>query len=156
MALTTVVLKPNVLKRPTNRRRENHRKWHLQFGPPAILVAACFVTTRAFAFDSRVAVGLRRLDPQMRLKQVCDLEAMERIGRESTKFRPDRANNDIISHPQHIGDTLKAAGAAFRSKKKWYAFSFVCKATPDHMKVISFEYTIGDLISEAIWNDYGL
>ena len=123
---------------------------------PAILIAACFATTPAFAFDSRAAAGLRRLDPQMRLEQVCDLEAMERIGRESTQFRPDRAKSDIISHPQHIGDTLKAAGAAFRSKKNWYAFSFVCTATPDHMKVISFDYTIGDLIPEEKWNDYGL
>ena len=122
----------------------------------AILPVACFVAMPAFAFDSRAFGGLRRLDPEMRLEQVCDLEAMERIGRESGQFRPDRAKSDVISHPQHLGDTLKATGAAFRSKNSWYAFSFVCRATPDHMSVTSFEYTIGDLIPEAKWNDYGL
>jgi len=117
---------------------------------------AFILTTPTLALDARAAVGLRRLDPQMRLEQICDLEAMERIGREKNEFYPDRAKSDVILPPEHLGDVLRASGAAFRSKNNWYRFSFICRASPDHMKVISFQYKIGELIPPSKWGDYGL
>ncbi|QGM99704.1 DUF930 domain-containing protein [Methylocystis parvus] len=119
-------------------------------------LTAYFSIAPALALDSRAYAGLLRLDPQMRLEQICDLEAMERIGRENSRFRPDRAKSDVISHPQHLGDILKAPGAAFRSNNNWYSLSFICKASPDHMKVLSFEYNIGSLIPESKLSDYDL
>ncbi|QGM45103.1 DUF930 domain-containing protein [Methylocystis heyeri] len=123
--------------------------------PAAVAVAHAFFTS-AFAFDARTAKGLLRLDPNMRLEQVCDLAAMERIGKESAEFHPDRAKSDVITPPNHLGNILKADGAAFRSGRKWRRFSFTCRATEDHMKVIAFDYSIGELIPESKWDDYGL
>jgi hypothetical protein len=128
----------------------------LIIGALADIIIACFLIAPAIAFDSRAYAGLHRLDPQMRLEQICDLEAMERIGKENRRFRPDRAKSDVISHPQHLGDILKASGAAFRSNNNWYTLSFICKASPDHMKVLSFEYTIGGLIPQSKLSDYDL
>jgi Domain of Unknown Function (DUF930) len=88
--------------------------------------------------------------------QVCDIEAMLRIGGESPPYHPDRAKSDMITHPQHLRDILRASGAAFRSKGHWYAFSFVCTASSDHLKVLAFDYHIGKLIPESDWPDYGL
>lgn len=121
----------------------------------AIATAYVFLTP-AFALDSRAAKGLLRLDPKMRLEQICDLEAMERIRKETAKFRPDRAKSDIIARPEHRGNILKADGAAFRSGHNWYQLSFTCEATVDHMGVISFNYSIGQMIPESKWNEYGL
>jgi hypothetical protein len=53
-------------------------------------------------------------------------------------------------------DSIDATSGAFRSRKKWYAMSYSCTATPDHLKVISFRYTIGAEIPEAKWAAFGL
>lgn len=113
-------------------------------------------TTAAIAMDPRFAASLKRLDPATRLEQVCDLEAMNRIDRDAKAFRPDRAKTDVLNRPVHSGDTIKGTGGAFRSKGKWYAFSFTCKGSPDHMRVLSFTYKIGKVIPEAKWASLGL
>jgi hypothetical protein len=114
------------------------------------------LTSEAMAMDQRTYASLRRLDPDLRLEQVCDLAAMEHIGRETHKFRPDRAKSDITSHPAHLGDILQAPGAAFRSNGNWYELSFVCRASSDHLEVKAFKYEIGKMIPESQWDDYGL
>jgi hypothetical protein len=99
--------------------------------------------------------ALDRLDPQTRLEQVCDLEAMKRIKKDQ-KYSPDRAQGAASADPKTEGDKLTATGGAFRSKGDWYELSFVCQATPDHMKVLSFEYQTGKPIPKAKWEEYGL
>jgi hypothetical protein len=120
------------------------------------LFAIVLPATSALAMDPRFAASLKKLDPQTRLEQVCDLEAMSRIDRDANPYHPDRAKTDVISHPLHAGDTVTGKGGAFRSKGRWYSFSFTCKGTPDHMKVLSFSYKIGDAIPESKWASLGL
>lgn len=122
----------------------------------AVVIVALCASGSAAALDERLVASLKRLDPETRLEQVCDLEAMSRIDKDSTPYHPDRAKTDVVSHPQHLGDIVKGSGGAFRSKRKWYSFSFVCKGTPDHLSVLSFAYRIGDLIPESKWASYGL
>ena len=43
-----------------------------------------------------------------------------------------------------------------RGRGKWYALSFTYTATPDHMEVVAFRYTIGPEIPEANWAADGL
>jgi hypothetical protein len=112
--------------------------------------------TPAFAADARFIASLGRLDPNTRLEQICDYEAMNRIGDGNNAFHPDRAKSDAITAPRHLGDTLVANGAAFRSGGRWYAVSFTCKAAPDHIRVLSFTSKIGALIPESKWPAYGL
>ena len=100
--------------------------------------------------------ALDRLDPQTRLEQVCDLEAMNRL-KKDPKYKPDRAQGAASAEPKTEGHKLTATGGAFRSKGDWYELSFVCEATPDHTKVLSFEYqTTGKSIPKAKWEEYGL
>ena len=125
-------------------------------GMVATEIALCLaMTSPSRAVDARLAKSLLRIDLDTRLEQVCDIEAMHRIGR-NTGFVPDRAKSDISSHPIHMGDALSAPGAAFRSKGKWYALSFDCKGTPDHLAVLSFSFMIGGLIPKNQWADLGL
>jgi len=104
----------------------------------------------------RFTQGLKKLDLETRLDQVCDYEAMRRIGRDMKAYRPDRSQSNAISEPKRNGSTLIAKGAAFRSKGQWYQLSFTCKGTPDHLGVVSFSYQIGEAIPEAKWEEYGL
>ena len=124
----------------------------------AVLLVA-IVATPAAAVDKKAAKfaeGLKKLDPETRLEQVCDYEAMRRIGREAKEFRPDRSQSNAVTEPKHDGSTLIAKGAAFRSKGQWYQFSFTCKGAPDHLTVLSFAYQIGEPIPEQKWEEYGL
>jgi len=99
---------------------------------------------------------LEKLDDSTRLEQVCSLEAMLRMKRDKTSYRPDRAIIHAMAEPKRNGDTLTGEGGAFRSKRKWYQFSFVCKSEPGHMKVTEFKYTLGNEIPGDKWEQYGL
>jgi hypothetical protein len=99
---------------------------------------------------------LKRLDPATRLEQVCDVEAMKQIARGNREFKIDRSVVSALEEPRAKGDLLTGKGAAFRSKGKWYQYSFTCQATPDRLRVLSFEYKLGDEIPETQWSKHGL
>jgi hypothetical protein len=107
------------------------------------------------AGDTRFERTLRNLAPSARMEQICDYTAMKRI-RASSKFRPDRAVGYAMSRAKVSDNTIVADGAAFRSRKKWYRLSYTCTTTADHMKVLSFDYKIGEAIPEEKWSAYGL
>jgi hypothetical protein len=114
------------------------------------------VSFPASAMSKRLEKELRKLDPATRLEQVCDIEAMHRINHDPNKFHPDRAVLAATSNPETNGHVIRGSGGAFRSKGKWYGFSFKCEASDDHMSVISFDYKLGDLIPADQWSKDGL
>ena len=99
--------------------------------------------------------SLIKLDPQTRLEQVCDLEAMHKIAKDG-KFKPDRAKSYVSHAPKLSGHTLTAKGAAFRSGGLWYELAFTCKGSADHMNVEQFNYRIGRIIPQSKWDALGL
>ena len=126
----------------------------------SILLICAFALTvmaPADAADPRLIASLGKLDPQTRLEQVCDLAAVNHIGKSGKIPRPDRAKSNVITPPRHHGgDTIEGTGGAFRSGGKWYAFSFKCSASPDHLNVLSFTYRVGAMIPKSKWTEYGL
>ena len=116
--------------------------------------AILILMSPVLAIDERFERSLKMLDPVDRLEQLCDYKAMQKIRKDHTVFRPDRA---VAGNEARIkGDTLVASEGAFRSKKKWYALSYSCTAASDHLSVTSFNYKIGDENPEANWASYGL
>lgn len=113
------------------------------------MTALLTCTSSALAIDDRLLFNLRKLDPELRLEQICDLEAMNQLGQRG--FAADRAKSNVSSPPYHAGDVLTANGGAVRAKGKWYKLTFVCKATPDHLHVKSFRYTVGKEIPQEKW-----
>lgn len=99
---------------------------------------------------------LHKLDPATRLEQICDIEAMRRIKRDPNSYRPDRAVLAATSDPKTAGHIIEGTGGAFRSKGKWYGFSFKCEASDDHMQVLAFDYKLGEAIPENQWAKDGL
>jgi hypothetical protein len=124
-----------------------------------IVLAACLTaafTMPASAAGKRGEDRLATLDPMTRLEQVCAMETMARVHKDNNPHRPDRAIIYALSAPVIKGDTMIGDGGAFRSKGKWYRYSFTCKVTADRMAVSSFSYKIGDPIPEDKWETYGL
>lgn len=121
----------------------------------AIGAVAVFVAYTAAA-ETRFERSLKMLAPAERLEQLCDYTAMTRIRQDARHFRPDRAVANAMSDVLHKNDTIVAKGGAFRSRGKWYALSYTCTAEPEHLKVKSFQYTVGNEIPEEKWASYGL
>jgi replicative DNA helicase len=108
--------------------------------------------TRAEKFERM----LMEIDPAERFIQVCSLAAAERISKDKTPYKADRAVMDASGPAKVDGDKMTGDGAAFRSKGDWYQFSFSCEASPDHLKVLSFNYQVGTKIPEEKWETFGL
>jgi hypothetical protein len=113
------------------------------------------VATAAAAIDAKVERMLQQLDPDARFEQVCDLEAMQRIGKDKV-YRPERTVVSALASPKVANGTMIGTGGAFKSKGKWFQFSFTCKTSPDHMEIQSFSYQIGAPIPEHEWEKSGL
>ncbi len=79
---------------------------------PALASIALLAATTAQAQDAKFLRSLRKIEPITRLEQICDLEAMNRIKRE-TGMKADRAKSDVISSPHHNSHTLTANVAHF-------------------------------------------
>jgi hypothetical protein len=122
----------------------------------ATAIVTTAIVTTAIADDARFERSLEMLAPAERLEQLCDFTAMTRIRSEKKEFRPDRAVANAMAESLAKGDTLEVTGGAFRSKKKWYALAYRCTATPDHLKIVAFNYTIGEEIPESKWASFGL
>lgn len=121
-----------------------------------VLAAATLVATAAAGAEGRFERSLKTLAPAERLEQLCDYTAMARIREQNKDYRPDRAVANAMAEPVVSADTLEVTGGAFRSKKKWYALSYRCTASPDHLKVTDFRFTIGEEIPEGKWASFGL
>ena len=96
-----------------------------------------------------------QLDPDARFEQICDLEAMKRIGKDKA-YRPERTIVSALGEPKVADSTMSGSGGAFKSKGQWFQFSFKCQTTPDHMKVQAFSFQIGEPIPPEKWEPNGL
>ena len=105
--------------------------------------------------QAQSAKSLLKLEPETRLEQICDIEAMKQI-KKDMRVPVDRAKSNVSETPVHKAHTVTASGGAYRSKGKWYRLSFVCSGTPDHTRVTSFSYKTGAEIPESKWEDLGL
>jgi Domain of Unknown Function (DUF930) len=121
----------------------------------ALASALCFACGGAFANDSKIERMLQQLDPDARFEQVCDLEAMHRIGKDKV-YRPERTIVSALADPKVSDATMTGSGGAFKSKGQWYRFSFTCKTSADHMQVTSFSYQVGEAIPPEQWEKSGL
>jgi len=129
---------------------------------PVFLGAAYLFLIQAVSYaadspmDPRFLASLKRLAPETRLDQVCDYEAMLRLGHDLHGFHPDRAKAEVISKPARTSNSVKATGGAVRSAGHWYVLSYACETTSDQMKVTSFSYQVGKLIPPSDCPKFGL
>ncbi len=100
--------------------------------------------------------ALAQLDPQERVVQLCNLEAMEQVQRWKADFEPDFVVAYALGRVKISGGTLTASGAAFRSKRQWWRIAYSCTVTADRDAVVDFAFSVGDAIPSTRWQDLGL
>ncbi len=104
----------------------------------------------------QVRKGLTQLDPEERVVQLCNLEAMEQVHRWKPDFNPDFLVAYAFSGVRFSGETLKANGGAFRSRRQWFRVAYSCTHTPDRNTIVGFDFRVGDAIPPEQWQDLGL
>jgi hypothetical protein len=117
---------------------------------------AIYTANPTLAMDQSLVRQFEKLDPETRLEQRCDTEAMEQISADKTVYRPDKVIAYTFADPIMENNFMKAPGAVFRSKGEWYRLKFKCSTGPDHIDVLSFKYKIGDLVPHDEWEQHYL
>ncbi|WP_337266375.1 DUF930 domain-containing protein [Oryzifoliimicrobium ureilyticus] len=122
----------------------------------ALLLAFTAISSSAFAVDASIKKQLEKLDPETRLEQSCDTEAMSRISKDKTGFKPDKVIAYTFKDPVKTANSMTAPGAVFRSKGDWYHLSYTCVTGPQHMNVRDLTYKIGDKVPRQEWQQHYL
>ncbi len=128
----------------------------LAIGTTIAIAAAPHTAAQAAGVSADLQRVLKLLEPVDRLEQICDYTAMVQIRKDGRHFHPDRAVASAVKKPKIGPNSIDAVGGAFRSRGHWYAMSYSCMATPDHMQVTSFRLKIGREIPEPEWRSLGL
>jgi hypothetical protein len=123
--------------RPKQRSRELDRARDI-FSPKSI-------------FDPRVMQALGNLPRIGRIRQLCNIEALEQIRRQRPGSFPDILVPPVPSGGIVTNDTMNAMGAAFRSRSNWYNVDFKCQVDADATKVVSFRFAVGGAVPRNEW-----
>lgn len=99
---------------------------------------------------------LPRLAPDERVEQLCGLEAMGQIHAWQQSYEPDRISAYATADTRYAGRVLRAEGAAFRSRRRWYGLRFECTISADLRRVTAFAFQVGEPIPPARWQALGL
>lgn len=127
--------------------------------PPSGVIRAEKLYSQAMLASPRsrqAREGLAQLDPQERVVQLCNLEAMEQVHRWNADFDPDFLVAYALGGVKISGETLTAKGAAFRSKRQWWRIAYSCSVTADRNAVAGFAFEVGDAIPRPQWQELGL
>ncbi len=105
-------------------------------------LAGCLFCSPVFAQTGMERL-LKKMDPQTRMTQVCDLLGLQTFTREKKLVKPDRVRINATAVPTVQGNVVSGSGGAVRTAGQWLSFSFTCTVTPDRMKATAFTYTMG-------------
>jgi hypothetical protein len=100
--------------------------------------------------------AMRTLEVNERLVQLCDIEAMAQVRAARPEFDPDMVVAYAMTPTGMRDGALVADGAAFRSRREWYALNFTCEGLPDLSGVTAFSFSVGELIPHELWDGYYL
>ncbi|MDO8359349.1 MAG: DUF930 domain-containing protein, partial [Devosia sp.] len=99
---------------------------------------------------ARAREVLKTLSHEKRLAQTCNIEAIAQIGSAGRGFTPDVIMADAYAKSVMAGTHFTAAGAIFRSEKRWYGLAFDCSLSEDLRAVTAFSFRLGADVTEAV------
>lgn len=102
------------------------------------------------------AEQMLKLAPSARVEQRCNARAMGDVGREHPGMRPDELVAYAFADPQIDGATVKAPGAAVRSRGTWYRLSYDCETADEGLTIRSFKYVLGEPVPKKDWAEHYL
>lgn len=121
----------------------------------AVIACAALVAVPAAASSRRDDVMLH-VDPATRIEQRCNASAMGTVESEHKDMRPDELVAYAFADPQLGKASIRAPGAAVRSRGHWYHLSYTCRTSDDGMDVETLTYTLGDEVPRSDWAAHSL
>lgn len=115
------------------------------------LLTLTLVASPALAINQRIENELDRLDPEEKLEQRCDIEALARIDAARKDMNPNKVIAYTFAPTEVDGTTMDAPGAAVRSRGHWYKLSYHCAAASDELAIKSFSFKLGKEIPRSDW-----
>jgi hypothetical protein len=106
--------------------------------------------------NRKTAESLKRLEPQTRSQQVCDLAAILQINRQFSQYAVDFVVAYATEAVVRKGDAIVAHGAAFHSNGQWYNLAFECHVATNQRDVAHLRFKLGDAIPGDQWADLNL
>jgi hypothetical protein len=99
---------------------------------------------------ARAREAIRKLPPEKRLVQTCNIEAVGQLGNAGRGFSPDAVVANAFVPPVASGSSFTVTGGAFRSGGKWYALAYACTLSQDMDAVTAFSYRIGGDVTATL------
>jgi len=106
--------------------------------------------------NRKTAEVLKRLEPQTRLQQLCNLEAILQINRQYEGYGVDFVVAYAKEAVVRKSDAIIARGAAFHSNGRWYNLAFECQLSANQRDVARLKFKLGDTIPGDQWADLNL
>jgi hypothetical protein len=100
--------------------------------------------------------NLPKLAPNERVTQLCNIEAAQQIQAADPKVLVDTVHASALGDTTVDGLTISAPLAAYRSKRQWYAVSFICTVAPNFGSVTKFSFKVGAPIPRGEWEGHYL
>lgn len=126
--------------------------------PPAMIQARKILSDLALA-DPRSRQA-RKMLPLLgrgeRMEQLCNIEAMAQLRAWNHELEPDLTIAYARVETKTADASVMADGAAFRSRKQWFALKYRCDLTADRAKVSAFAFQAGATIPRNEWGRFNL
>jgi hypothetical protein len=106
--------------------------------------------------NAEVRDNLPRLAAGEQVNQICNMEALEQLRAWKAELHPDTVVPYAFGDAEIIDGVLQAQGAAFRDGAHWYHLAFRCTVDPVQRVVSQFEFTVGEVIPKAQWEEHFL
>ena len=132
--------------------------------PPTIAPAGQMIHATAFyaasiladPANAEVHRNFGELASSEQLIQLCNIEALEQLGRGLAGIKPDAVVGYAFGDLEVDGDTLVADGGAYRRQGQWFKLRFECAARPDMSGIAAFDYVLGEAIPQSQWEGHFL
>lgn len=98
--------------------------------------------------DPIATTAMRDMPRAARVGELCANELKQQLLHASPPYFPER----VPIYGLKDGTVLEARRAAFRVGGQWYDLSFRCEVDADATKVVSFAFSVGDLIPRSEWS----
>jgi hypothetical protein len=118
---------------------------------PKPVVSGALHTAKRFYLEAMLSApamarardAIKKLPPEKRLSQTCNIEAIGQLGNAGKGYNPDALVADALAKPVMADSSFTVVGGAFRSDGKWRAISYDCALSKDLGSVTSFSYRVG-------------
>lgn len=137
---------PDAGRQPTPGPQENE--------PPRQALRSRSILSDPRSKQAREVLG--RTEPFERATQICNLEVMAQINGRERSQRADFVNAEATAPVQIRDSDIEAAGAAYRSRDKWFRLRFTCKLNRAGDEVVDIRFTPGAPIPRRDWEKYSL